>query len=317
MELALADDIQAAALLDDSRAIVLTTSGVVGAARLGSGSFEQIFDTNPPKNVHYSDGGFDSSAASSVYVMGEIVVVVNDYKTNGFVLNQEQDYVLRLHRDDYYAEISQYPIALFRGTDGDPYLIYGTAWNRVDIANLTTRQVLTADKSLIEVGAEQHHLDFYSKHTESNKFLWPSEYDYFYGHLAVSPNRRRFLSAGWWWGSSDCCATYDIGDFTASHRINACHIGYWEHHHRPVCFVDDDTVAVPVNPARESDGPDVWQIQLYRADDQGQFETLSLDEPLDLCDSKYPLPSQASIVYHADSGCFYAFSKTLGLVVRL
>ena len=74
-------------------------------------------------------------------------------------------------------------------------MIYGVAWNKIHVANLTTRQVLTADKSLIEEGAEQHH------------------FDYFFGGLTISPNGKKFLSAGWIWGSYDACAIYDIEDF--------------------------------------------------------------------------------------------------------
>ena len=102
-----------------------------------------------------------------------------------------------MQREDYYAEHSSYPIALFKDDSGIPHLIYSQAWNHTQIMNLDTRQVLTAAKSLIEENAEEKHLKFYAEHEESNKLLWPRSYDYFFGALSLSPNQKNFLSTGW------------------------------------------------------------------------------------------------------------------------
>jgi len=36
-----------------------------------------------------------------------------------------------------------------------------------------------------------------SSHDEGNKLLWPRGFDHFYGRLSVSPDRTRFMIAGW------------------------------------------------------------------------------------------------------------------------
>ena len=309
--------IQAAALTAPTQAVVLTCSGEVVLCDLESSDHTTLSTTS--ENFVYTDGGFDPTAASSIYTMDDIIVVVNDYLRHGFVFNPTHGYRLHLQRGSYHADISRYPIAMFHGKDGDPCLIYGTDWNRVDIANLATRQVLTADKSLIEVGAEQRHLDFYAHHDESNKLLWPRGFDYFFGHLSISPDQTRFMSVGWVWGSADSCMVFDIGDFLSNHRVNACTVGVWEHESRAMCWVDEDTVAAAVNPSVEYDfdpdeddagvGPqvpeDVWQIRLYHADSSNLSATIALDQPLNL--------TRATLAYQAGQDRFIAFSDTLGL----
>jgi len=318
VDLDIAGDVQASAMLGGTRIVVLTTDGDVVLYNIEAGSQRRLFRTSSG-GVVYSDGGFDPSSPSSIYAMDDIFVLVNDVKTHGFVYNFAQNYLLHLTRGDYLVEHCKYPIALFRGDDGDPYMIYGTDWNRVDIANLATRQVVTADKSLIEVDAEKRHIDFYKDFDEANKLLWPRGFDYFYGKLALSPSKTKFLSAGWYWGSYDAATVFDIAEFVSNHRVTSCHVYFLEHEGRSVCWVDDGTIAVPYNPAHENENDDedqpsktfedVWQIRLYYADKRGEKakEVVTLSEPVDL--------ASAELVYQIDEARFCAFSKTIGLVV--
>lgn len=302
----LADDIQAAELWNKTEIIILTCTGEVILYNIETNNAETLFETNPKRGIQYADGGFDPTAQSSIYTMDDIIVVVNDYKKHGFVLNRKESYLVHFSREDYHADISKYPIALFKRKD-EPHMIYSTAWNKVQIVSLTTRQVLTADKSLIEENAEQRHIDFYNKHKESNKLFWPREYDYFFGELTISPNGKQFLSAGWVWGSFDGCNLFDIEDFISNHRIKDTAVGGWEHENRGICFVDDETVAVLYNPCIEDgavkDAP--YEIRMYHANGCGEKSIVKLQAPLNL--------DGASLCYRQAEQRFYVFSHKVGL----
>lgn len=231
--------------------VMLMSSGNVIRFNLDDREGKYLFSVK--SNIKYTDGGFDLSAKTSIYTMDEIVVVVNDFKTHGFVHYPDNYHALHLWRKDYHAGISTYPIALYKNTDGVPHLIFGEAWNHIQIMNLDTRQVLTASKSLIEENAEEIHVEFYKKNSEDNKLAWPQPYDYFFGKLTISPNQKKFLSAGWAWGSYDNYNVYDIENFINSNRISALRIGGWEHENRATCWIDNETIAVAYNPFTEGD----------------------------------------------------------------
>lgn len=245
------ESIMTATLSKSNEVVMLMSSGSVVRSNLDDKKGEYLFSVK--SSFSYSDGGFDITAKSSIYTMDEIVVIVNNFKTHGFVHYPGQYNALHLWRKDYHADISNYPIALYKSENGVPHLIYGKAWNHIQIMNLDTRQILTASKSLIEENAEETHLEYYKKHNEDNKLPWPSPYDYFYGKLYLSPNQKKFLSAGWVWGSCDSYHVYDIEQFISSNRISDLRIGVWEHENRATCWVENDTIAVVYNPFTEGD----------------------------------------------------------------
>lgn len=243
-------DINEVELKNENELIILTKQGDVYLYKIDMQIIELLFQIHPDKGIQYADGGFDLEAKSSIYTLDDIVVVVNDFKTHGYVYNGKEQYVIHISREDYYAEHSKFPINLYK--DGTTiFLIYGTKWNRVDVVNLETRQILTIDKSLVEVGAEQSRIAFYKEHKESSKLFWPSNFDYFYGELELSPNQTYFMSKGWVWGSSDSCAVFNREDFIHNHRINVVWQQYFEHENRSMCFVDDETIAIVYNTTME------------------------------------------------------------------
>jgi hypothetical protein len=231
--------------------IMLLSSGIVVCFNLEEQKGQSLFSVE--SYFTYEDGGFDPKAKSTIYTLDEIVVVVNDFKRHGIIHYPDNYHTLGLWRKDYRTDITNYPIALFKNDNGVPNLIYGVDWNHIQIMNLDTRQILTADKSLIEENAEQRHISFYENREEESKYGWPTPYDYFYGKLLVSPNQKKFISAGWVWGSYDNYNIYDIDNFLSTHRISYSIIGGWEHENRGVCWIDDTTIAVTYNPLIDED----------------------------------------------------------------
>ncbi len=158
--------------------VMLMSSGDVIRYNIDEQKKQFLFSVK--SSFSFEDGGFDIESPSTIYTLDSIVVIVNDYKRHGFVHYPEKYNSLHLWRKDYHAAISTYPIALFKDEIGIPHLIYGEAWNHIQIMNLDTRQILTASKSLIEEKAEEKHLEFYKNHKEQNKLPWPRPYDYFW-----------------------------------------------------------------------------------------------------------------------------------------
>jgi len=308
-------DIQAASLYSENELVILTHKGIVFIYSCQTWKSRVLFETNPEHGAEYRDGGFDPSAKTSIYTMDDVVVVTNDYKTHGFVLNLKENYLVDLWRKDYLAEASKYPIALFMNEKGEPCLIFGAAWNQIQVANLTSRQILTADKSLIEEDAEQQYIETYKKYkTKMNKLFWPNEYDYFYGRLILSPDKKKFLSAGWEWGSCNCYKLYDVNDFISNRRIKDVTVGRFEHNDRAVCFVDNDTVAVIFDPNLDGlyqgdnqSGNAPYEIRLYHSDGRGEKRLISITESLDL--------DGAELVFDQRNQCFYTFSGKIGMAV--
>jgi hypothetical protein len=245
------ETIMTATLSKSNEVVMLMSSGSVIRFNLDDRVGKHLFSVK--SDIGYSDGGFDMTAKTSIYTMDEIMVVVNDFKRHGFVHYPNKYHALHLWREDYHADISTYPIALYKNEAGVPHLIFGEAWNHIQIMNLDTRQVLTASKSLIEENAEERHIEFYKKYSEDNKLAWPRPYDYFFGKLFMSLDQKKFLSAGWAWGSYDSYHVYDIDKFVKSNRISDIRIGGWEHENRATCWVDNETIAVAYNPFTEGD----------------------------------------------------------------
>ena len=241
--------------------ILLLSDGDVFQLNGQKGSSEHLFSIN--------SSGFDSSAPSSIYALDGNVVVVNKHKTEG-VLYRDGDSKIALFRGNYYADISHFPIALFKDA-AMSFMIYGVDWNHIQIMNVDTLQIVTADKSLIEENAETWHKDFYKRMDLKVTTPWPKPYDYFYGELLMSPDEKHFLSKGWNWGSRDAYTIYNVADFIGNNRISYKTLGYWEHVTRGACWVDDNTVAVPYWPGLDEEEESTDKsVELHFYDIQAQ-----------------------------------------------
>lgn len=256
--LATEDTILSATLSKENEIVMVLSNADVIRHNLNTNTTEVVFTLNDSMN--YSDGGFDLTSPISIYTLDDIIVVVNDFKCHGYI-HKPNDYTIHISRGNYHADRSKYPIALYKDNNGVPHLICSENWNHIDIVNLSTRQILTVSKSLIEEGAEQRHLDWYKNNEERYKSLWPTSIDYFYGEIILSPDKQLFLNTGWVWGSQDRFHIYDIQDFITNPRISYIYVNNWEHESRSACWVNNNTIAVEYDPALEEeydeDGNDI------------------------------------------------------------
>ncbi|MGF6906144.1 hypothetical protein [Fusobacterium sp. PH5-44] len=296
-------------LYNEHNIIFLTTTGEIKSYNFDTQETNSLFNTNSGA-LKFRDGGFDPTAVSSIYTLDEVIVVVNNYKCHGYIFNSKENYKIHFSRVPYHEDISKYPIVLFKNDLDVLFLAFATEWNRLQIVNLNTRQIITADKSLIEENAEQQHIDFYKTHVEKNKLLWPRGYDYFYGGLKLSPDHKTFASAGWVWGSSDCIKVYNIEDFMNNHRIKDTTIGFYEHNNRDVCFVDNTTIATIYNAYFEGESSEEktpWEILLYNVNDVSDKKKITLENSYNL--------GNANLDYDPKTQNFYLYNDSLGLIV--
>jgi hypothetical protein len=305
------ESIVSASFSASDRLVILMSSGRIFTYNISTQSLYHLFSIPlGTESIHYRDGGFDIHSSCSIYTMDDNVVVVNDYKTHGYLYTYDKKKI-HLWRKDYYAEHSRYPIALLKNGD-TPLIIYSTEWNRLHVMNIETLQVLTATKSLIHINAESDHKRIVEMYPEKNHQPWPVEYNYFYGGLLLSPDKKRFLSKGWVWGSADAYYVYDIQDFIHNNRISDKVIGLWEHVGRAACWIDNNTVAILYDP--KVDGDDTAannsKIELH-------FYDVNQSNPEIIKRIKLPVfeSPEPYLYFYPNGNCLVAFGGKGGLLV--
>jgi len=105
------------------------------------------------------------------------VAVTNDNSMSGrgVVIDlQEQRVIVALNRKTYHSEYTCFPFAFFEH-QGKTLFIHATDWNRVDISDAVTGELLT------DRDTSDHYID------------------YFYGVLLVSPDNQWVAEDGWVW----------------------------------------------------------------------------------------------------------------------
>ncbi|MDB5053850.1 MAG: hypothetical protein JWM44_1900 [Bacilli bacterium] len=120
----------------------------------------------------------------------KIAAIVNTYGLHGVVVDLEQGRILmEFVRGGYHCNHCIYPLA-FIERNNQTYLIHATDWNRLDITDPRTGEVITDRRSPVySIGkSEEHYMD------------------YFHSNISVSPDHKWIVDNGWRW--------HPFGDFT-------------------------------------------------------------------------------------------------------
>lgn len=166
--------------------------------------------------------------------LGSMVVIFEECGSKGVVLEVEKGRLLMsLDRGNYHTEQCKYPLAFFERGERT-LLVHATEWNRLDVSDPRTGELLTSRPSPRYDGKQRP----------------PHYLDYFHCGLAVSPDAKWITSNGWvWhpWGSLRC---WDLSRWLDENVWESedgksvatlCDAGYyWD---RPMCWVDYNTVA--------------------------------------------------------------------------
>jgi len=293
------DNIMSTTIASPNELVLLLSSGDVVRYDIEKQEQKHLFSV-----LDKYQKSFDIQAKSSIYTLDDIVVVVNNFKTAGCIYNPKKYGTLFFEREDYHANISLFPIVLFKNENNDPLLIYAQAWNHLQVMNVDTRQE----------NAEKDHIEFYKNHEEHNKFLWPRSYDYFFDELKISPDKKNFLSLGWVWGSFDAYNVYDLEHFITDNRIRDKNLGAWEHNHRSACWVDEKKIAVAYNP---NENWDEETPTLENAPQELHIYTIDKEEPA--IEKKLKIENldivNSHMYFNNSLDAFIIFSTTIGVAI--
>jgi hypothetical protein len=167
---------------------------------------------------------------------GQFVAVVNDYGKQGLVIDLQRNVVtLKLNGGDYYSDTVPFSFA-FVNVRGQVRCIHRTGWNRLDVSDPVTGELLS------ERGPTKYQKD------ESR----PAHYlDYFHGALQISPNGTYVMSDGWVWHPIGVPATWHVEKWCFSNawesedglsRRDICSRAYyWDH---AACWIDEKRLAI-------------------------------------------------------------------------
>lgn len=137
--------------------------------------------SSTPASFHW---GFPFDAAVSLPGSGYAAAYTR-LGTKG-VITRNGKLVREINRSYYCAGSYEYPIALFRDSNGRPLLAHcPDEYCRLEIEDLATGERLS-------VGGSRKPADF------------------FHSRLQVSPDGRRLVSGGWIWHPLDCTQIYDL-----------------------------------------------------------------------------------------------------------
>jgi hypothetical protein len=125
---------------------------------------------------------FDHAIASA---SGEYVALYERQGTRGLLLRGDGRFIREINRSHYYADVYEYPIAFLTLPDGRTGLAHcPESYDRLEIEEVESGARLT------------------QRETRSP--------DYFHSRLAVSPDNRYLLDAGWIWHPFDWIQVYEL-----------------------------------------------------------------------------------------------------------
>jgi hypothetical protein len=230
-------DITPIAAAPDSEWLLLTEDGRISRFHADSGMWQMLaLTTVPDEPDHEPWMNHRLRRRLHVSANGRYAAVVNDFGRHGQVIDLATGNVtLPLDGGGYHAETVPLSIA-FAEHAGQTMVIHRTAWNRLDVSDAATGQLVTPRQPTA-----------YGK-SESR----PEHYlDYFHGRLFVSPGGRRIADDGWVWSPVGMPTVWDIHAWLAgnvwesedgSSRHQLCQ--RWYHWNKPMCWLDDERIVV-------------------------------------------------------------------------
>ncbi len=209
--------------------VALTASGSlvsVDLAQRVTTSLAQL----PPESVN-----LEEDVSLHLARDGSMAAVVNTYKQQGVVIDLATGQAtMRLQRGDYLRGNSVFSVAFFE-LDGRLLLAHATGWNRLDVADPRTGQILT-----------QRDYPAHSREKPPEHYL-----DYFHCGLAVSPNGEWIADNGWVWSPVGMVVSWNLRRWVLENpwesedgpsKKQLCSRDYfWD---GPLCWVDGHMLAV-------------------------------------------------------------------------
>lgn len=216
--------------------IVLTETLRLLKIDLTRGDYEELCRVSEDTPIDLND-----NVSIELSKHGDLCTVVNTYGQFGVVIDISSGKILmRLNRGNYHNDVSVFPIA-FIEWKGRNLIVHGTDWNRLDISDLFTGDLIT------KRGPTE-----YTQSTDDNGIVRPDRYlDYFHSSITVSENCEWIVDNGWIWHPVGQVVKWSINKWLEdnvwesedglSKKELCSRIYFWE---GEICWIDEDTVAV-------------------------------------------------------------------------
>lgn len=222
--------LQPCGLGSQAEGIALARNGSLFRIDFASGSAEFI------TRITGSQLDWDKEVSLHVTEDGRLAAIANTYEQHGVVVDLVTGRVtMALQRDDYCIHVSRFPIS-FVSEGGRTLLVHGTAWNRLDVSDPRTGELLT------ERGPTSY---------DRGEERPPHYLDYFHSGLLASPNYEWIADNGWVWHPVGGVRTWNLKEWLGRNVWEAedgasvrtlCWRSYlWD---KPLCWLDDQTLAV-------------------------------------------------------------------------
>jgi len=210
--------------------VALTTGGDVVRINLATRTANVLVRGLPPEL------DLQQSLSLCLSADGAFAAITNTHGQYGVVFDLRSGAItMHLERDDYHIAHSVFPTAFFT-KDERLLLVHGTAWNRLDVSDPQTGELLT-----VRTWAPPEIGNRVPKHS----------LDYFHSSLLVSPDQAWIADNGWVWSPVGMVRTWSLlrwlhenvweSEDGPSVRKLCQRWYYWD---GPICWVNDRTLAV-------------------------------------------------------------------------
>lgn len=213
-----------------SRWIAILVSGQIAQIDLAHGS------AKPLVKVPQTDLVFSDKVTLHLSPQNRFAAVVNEREASGVVIDLETGYVtMPLNRGSYHPEQTPFPAVFFQ-SDDRILLVHGTDWNRLDISDPQTGQLLT-DRNPTSYGRGEPRPEHYL--------------DYFHGLPVISPDVEWIIENGWIWGPAGISRLWSLRRWITKNSWESedgDSVKYltFRHYHwnAPLCWVDNKTIGI-------------------------------------------------------------------------
>lgn len=201
--------------------------------------FKLDFGLQQAKSIsQLANSGLDFAKDIAIHLASnaQTVAIVNTKGQHGIVFDLSNiRTTIRLHRDNYHPDVSNYPIAFFEH-EGRTLLVHGTEWNRLDISDPLTGDLLTPRNPTSYMRGE----------------VRPKHYlDYFHCGLTISSDQKWIVDNGWIWHPRGTIVAWNLQTWITdnvwesedgqSHKVICWRDYYWD---GPLCWIDDKTLVI-------------------------------------------------------------------------
>ncbi len=186
-------------------------------------------------NLPESKLNLDEKISLHLSPEGKVAAVVNTKGSHGIVIDLSSGKMtMPLYRGNYHIEHCVFSIAFFTH-EGRLLLVHATEWNRLDISDPLTGELITdrpSPRRVRDTPIPEHYLD------------------YFHCGLLVSPDQEWIIDNGWVWHPVGIIYSWSLHLWLAENvwesedriRKNFCRRdNYWD---GPICWISNNTLAI-------------------------------------------------------------------------